>query len=288
LITIWIAYVWKRSSRLSLPSLFATLSEEQNLSPFFSTICALFAQNCRGVPPLFFAPKARVAQTARSLAARGNSSPYFSMPSGLFARNAGVWHPGRLYGNISPRKCVDSGGWTNHGKGCLVNRIAKALRVGLSLLGLAAFGSMAGAQDVPPLEKIQSQAELDKAITTLDAGLFNAYNKCDLEKFATYFTENVEFYHDQGGLTLGRAALTESVKKNICGKVTRELVPGTLQVFHMKGYGAIEMGVHRFHHPGHEDTEGVGEGRFVHLWQYKDGAWKITRVLSYDHHAAPK
>jgi len=169
-----------------------------------------------------------------------------------------------------------------------MDRIAQALRVGLSLLGLAVFGSVAGAQDVPPLEKIQSQAELDKAIATLDAGLFDAYNKCDLEKFAGYFTENVEFYHDQGGVTLGRAALTESVKRNICGKTTRELVPGTLQVFYMKGYGAIEMGVHRFHHPGHEDTEGVGEGRFVHLWQYKDGAWKITRVLSYDHHAATK
>jgi hypothetical protein len=76
------------------------------------------------------------------------------------------------------------------------------------------------------------------------------------------------------------------VKKNICGKVTRELVPGTMQVYHMKGYGAIEMGIHRFHHPGHEDTEGVGEGRFVHLWQYKDGSWKITRVYSYDHHSA--
>ena len=107
-----------------------------------------------------------------------------------------------------------------------MNRIAKALRVGLLLLGLAVFGSAARAQDVPPLDKIQSQAELDKAIAALDAGLFDAYNKCDLEKFASYFTENVEFYHDQGGVTLGRAALTESVKKNICGKVTRELVPG--------------------------------------------------------------
>src|SRR5256885_12814388 len=64
LITIWIAYIWKRSSRVSLPSLFFTpsdcregatlaslfhsLSEEQNASPIFSTICALFAQNCRG------------------------------------------------------------------------------------------------------------------------------------------------------------------------------------------------------------------------------------------------
>ncbi len=141
---------------------------------------------------------------------------------------------------------------------------------------------------VPALENITSQAELDKAITTLDAALFDAYNRCDLEKFSSFFVDNVEFYHDQGGLTLGKAALTDSVKKNICGKTTRELVPGTLQVYYMKSYGAIEMGVHRFHHPGHEDTEGVGEGKFVHLWQYKDGAWKITRVISYDHHAAAK
>jgi hypothetical protein len=32
----------------------------------------------------------------------------------------------------------------------------------------------------------------------------------------------------------------------------RELVPGTLQVYPVKDYGAIEMGVHRFHHPRHE------------------------------------
>jgi ketosteroid isomerase-like protein len=150
------------------------------------------------------------------------------------------------------------------------------------------FAAQAHAQAVPALDDIKSQPELDKAIAALDAALFDSYNRCDLEKFASFFVEDVEFYHDQGGVTLGRAALTESIKKNICGKVTRELVPGTLQAYHMKGYGAVEMGVHRFHHPGHEDTESVGEGKFIHLWQYKDGAWKITRVISYDHHAAAK
>ncbi len=129
------------------------------------------------------------------------------------------------------------------------------------------------AQSVPELDKIQNQEELDRAGAALDAALFDSYNHCDLEKFASLFDENVEFYQDQGGLTLGRAALTESVKKNICGKVTRELVPGTLKVYQMKGYGFVEMGVHRFHHPGHEDTEGVGEGQFVHLWQYQ--GWSV-------------
>ena len=143
-------------------------------------------------------------------------------------------------------------------------------------------------QSVPAFDQIKSQEELDKAVAALDAALFDSYNRCDLEKFSSYFVEDVEFYHDRGGVTLGRAALTESVKKNICGKTTRELVPGTLQVYHMEGYGAVEMGVHRFHHPGHEDTEPVGEGRFIHLWQYKNGSWKITRVISYDHHLAAK
>jgi len=159
-----------------------------------------------------------------------------------------------------------------------------------SLLALYAPHASAQAtnQAIPALDEIKSQAELDKAVAALDAALFDAYNRCDLVKFSSFFTDDIEFYHDQGGLTLGRVALTNSVKKNICGKVTRELVPGTLQVYHMKGYGAVEMGTHRFHHPGHDDTEPVGEAKFVHLWHYKDGAWKITRVLSFDHHAAAK
>ena len=162
------------------------------------------------------------------------------------------------------------------------------LRIALALALLALLAARVDAQAVPAPENIKSQAELDQTVTALDAALFDSYNRCELEKFASFFVDDVEFYHDQGGVTLGRTALTDSVKKNICGRVTRELVPGTLQVYYTKGYGAVEMGVHRFHHPGHEDTEPVGEGKFVHLWQYKDGAWKITRVISYDHHAAAK
>jgi hypothetical protein len=156
----------------------------------------------------------------------------------------------------------------------------------VTLLTAVLLCAAAHAQTVLPLDKIQNQQELDKVGTALDAALFDSYNKCDLATFESFFVDDVEFYHDQGGVTLGKKALTESVKNNICGKTTRELVPGSLKVYYMKGYGLLETGVHRFHHPGHEDTEGVGEGQFIHLWQYKDGAWKITRVISYDHHSA--
>jgi ketosteroid isomerase-like protein len=149
---------------------------------------------------------------------------------------------------------------------------------------LAGLSAAAGA-DVPALESIGSQAELDRAITTLDTAVFDAYNRCELDKFASFFAQDVEFYHDQGGVTLGREKLIESLKNNICGKdIVRELVPGTLEAHHMKGYGAIEIGVHRFLHP--KSKSPAGEARFVHLWQYKDGAWKITRVLSFNHHTA--
>jgi hypothetical protein len=52
------------------------------------------------------------------------------------------------------------------------------------------------AQSVPALDKIQNQEELNKAITALDAALFDAYNKCDLQN-SVISRRGVEFYHDQ-------------------------------------------------------------------------------------------
>ena len=130
------------------------------------------------------------------------------------------------------------------------------------------------------------EAALTKKITELDAALFQAFNQCDLEKFAGLFADDVEFYHDEGGLTLGAKAVTEAVKNNICGKVNRVLV--STEVYPMKGYGAVQTGVHRFTHPGKDDVEPMGEAQFIHLWQNKDGVWKITRVISYDHHPLAK
>ena len=82
------------------------------------------------------------------------------------------------------------------------------------------------------------------------------------------------------------AKLIDSIRANICGKVTRELLPGTLQAHRLNHYGAVELATHRFLHP--DDATNIGEAETVMLWQWKDGAWKITRVISYDHHAATK
>jgi hypothetical protein len=166
-------------------------------------------------------------------------------------------------------------------------RFAAAILVALSAPALAGGDSAKAAQAmVPPTRPATTPDDLFRAVALQDAALFDAYNRCDLEKFASFLADDIEFYHDHGGVTRGSKALTESVKKNICGKTTRELVPESLEVYPMDNYGAIEIGVHRFHHPAAPD-EPVGEGRFIHLWQYdkSNGSWKVTRVLSFDHHA---
>ncbi|MCU1323197.1 MAG: hypothetical protein JWM43_2846 [Acidobacteriaceae bacterium] len=123
---------------------------------------------------------------------------------------------------------------------------------------------------------------LFKTVQSLDARLFDAYNHCDLTVLGAMVSDDLEFYHDQTGLTVGKAPFLASIKQNICGKVERSLLPDTLEVYPLKGYGAVEIGIHRFHHPGHPE-EGMGDAKFVHLWQEKDGVWKVTRVISYEH-----
>ena len=125
---------------------------------------------------------------------------------------------------------------------------------------------------------------LYQTVAGLDTELFSAYNSCQLDKLGSLVAEDLEFYHDKTGLAIGRQLFIGAIKNNICGKVHRELVPGTLEIYPMEGFGAVEIGVHRFTHPG--DPHNIGEAKFITLWQHKDGSWKMTRAISFDHHPA--
>jgi hypothetical protein len=153
----------------------------------------------------------------------------------------------------------------------------------VAALSVVFVGEMAVAcgQTVPALDAIKNDAELTQAVTALDKKLFDAYNTCDLPTMGALVTDDLEFYHDKTGLAVGKQVFLDAIKNNICGKVTRQLVPGTLEVYPLHGYGAVEIGVHRFYHPN--EPNNIGEAKFVQLWQYKDGAWKVSRVISYDH-----
>lgn len=121
-------------------------------------------------------------------------------------------------------------------------------------------------------------------VAALDRTVFDTYNRCDLAAFATYFVPDVEFYHDNGGVTWTRDDVVEGTRKYICGKVRRELIPGTLRVYPIKDFGAVEEGEHRFCQRESDQCEGVA--KFVMVWRREGDAWRMTRVLSYGHRAA--
>jgi hypothetical protein len=124
-------------------------------------------------------------------------------------------------------------------------------------------------------------------ISKLDAGFFDAFNHCSapdqLKKHASYLNPNVEFYHDKGGVTWTRQDYIEKTRNNVCGHFRRVLTAGSLQVFPIEGYGAIEEGHHTF--CAIESGKCFGEAKFLIVWHQSADGWEITRIFSYGHEA---
>jgi N-acetylated-alpha-linked acidic dipeptidase len=126
-------------------------------------------------------------------------------------------------------------------------------------------------------------SSLQEEIAQQDAALFAAFNAHDLAGTMSWFSEDLEFYHDMGGQQSYKDV--EAGFRNIFSRndgQRRDLVPGSMQVFPMGKDGAIETGSHRFCHVEHGKDD-CGVFRFSHVWRKKDGRWQITRVLSYGH-----
>lgn len=129
--------------------------------------------------------------------------------------------------------------------------------------------------------------ELFKAIAGMDAAIFEAFNAHDVDKLMSYFTEDLEFYHDTGGLSTYRQN-AEDFKKMFASTpdIRRDLVKESLEVYPIKEYGAMEIGQHRFCHK-EDGKDDCGTFGFAMVWRKTGDSWKISRVLSYGH-TAPK
>jgi hypothetical protein len=155
------------------------------------------------------------------------------------------------------------------------------LRIALMLIALAfGGGSQAIADGLNPDSAIYQQ------VKALDDRIFQAYNTCDLATLADMVDDNLEFYHDKSGLSVGKSNFIAAIKNNICHKVKRGLVASTLEVFPLQDYGAIEAGQHTFCNMVEtpvckDETNGIG--RFFMLWQKQGDHYRLTRVISYDH-----
>lgn len=143
------------------------------------------------------------------------------------------------------------------------------------------------------LSQEAADSELFKTLKRNDSLLFDAgFNNCDIAAFEHLIAEDLEFYHDQGGLTTNKKDFLTNVRNNICSspskKPIRKLDLESLQVYPLyhngKLYGAIQKGSHDFFikEPGKELYQ-TSTALFTHVWLLKDGDWTLKRVLSFDH-----
>jgi hypothetical protein len=159
--------------------------------------------------------------------------------------------------------------------------LASALFTFATFNAVAATPATAGAGDNV------TRDPLFEIISKLDAEFFDSFNHCSspaqLEKHASYLDPNVEFYHDKGGVTWTSKDYIDTTRRNVCGNFRRVLTAGSLQVYPIEGYGAIEEG----HHTFCEIASGkcFGEAKFVVVWHHAAQGWEITRILSYGHKA---
>jgi len=132
-------------------------------------------------------------------------------------------------------------------------------------------------ESIKPYEP--ADQKLYKTIAAMDSIYFEAYNNCNMEKQQEMYAENIEFFHDKSGLSTSKNDILEAIKNNICGKVTRTLVPGTIEVYPINNYGAVEIGYHKFFNNQEPDAPSI-PSKFIILWKSEMEKWKITKVIS--------
>lgn len=142
---------------------------------------------------------------------------------------------------------------------------------------------------------VPAEPALTQAILARDAALFDLmFVQCDPAALAAGVTDDMEFYHDKGG-AMGREAFIADYAKSCAAKRApdawrsrRELVAGTVKVYAIPGFGAVEEGAHLFYERQGDGPEHLaGKARFSILWKLgEDGKWRMARTFSIDHSPA--
>ena len=134
-------------------------------------------------------------------------------------------------------------------------------------------------QDIKEAVYVPINQEIYDTIVALDKAYFDAYNSCDMETQAALYDDDLEFFHDKGGLSTSKPELLMALKNNICNKVTRTLLEGSIEVYPINNYGAIEIGYHKFYN--NEEPDAISKpSKFIVIWKQGIEKWTITKVIS--------
>jgi len=150
----------------------------------------------------------------------------------------------------------------------------------LILIFISLFGySQETYKDILETEYVPIDKVVYDIIVAKDKEYFDAYNTCDMKKQASLYSEDLEFFHDKGGLSTSKQEILTSIEKNICGKVTRTLIDGSIEVYPIKDYGAIEIGYHKFYN-NQEPNAKSKPSKFIMVWKNEGEKWLISKVIS--------
>ena len=158
----------------------------------------------------------------------------------------------------------------------------------LAMLLIAAAGPAVAQRAGPE----QTQQQFDE-VAAADKALFSAFfDRCDVDALAKMVTDDFEMFHDKNGyMTKSGKEFLDGIKETCARQKTgedyrarREIEAGTLKVYPLNNYGAIETGVHRFYQllPGKPEKL-VEVSQFTHVWKKEESGWKLSRVISFDH-----
>jgi hypothetical protein len=167
---------------------------------------------------------------------------------------------------------------------------------------VAAFLAVTACSTTPVLQPRQESGAragprptqaLSDEIAAKDRELFSAvFDRCDAKALAALVTDDFEMYHDKGGQTSTSGAQFVRDIEAMCARqktgedyrARRELVAGTMKVYPLEKYGAIQVGEHRFYRLFPDKPEKLVEvALFTHVWKKDANGWRLARVLSYDH-----
>jgi hypothetical protein len=141
----------------------------------------------------------------------------------------------------------------------------------------------------PAAAPIPDEAKLMPIIAERDTALFSTmFDRCDPAALADLVTDDLEFYHDRGGLTATRTVFVadyakgcEARKAPDAWRSRRELVPGSMRVFAIPGVGAVEEASHLFYERQGDGPKGwsvAPASRCSGGWRTAIGGWPAPSV----------
>ena len=113
-----------------------------------------------------------------------------------------------------------------------------------------------------------------------------AFAACDVPRYATFLSPDLEFYQDHTGLTNYQQNL-DALRDRCAEGITlrRELDKDTLIINPAPGAGAIQYGTQRFYSKNPDGTEHLdATARFTNIRTKASGTRQLTRIISFDHH----